>query len=103
MKKMIQKNNPGWLNRNRRAYKQDRPIIKPEITPVDWLLEGVALIGLLILLGMTVYEYPRLPDTIPSHFNAAGLPDDYSSRDSFLFLPGIDIFIYSENMYTHYI
>jgi uncharacterized membrane protein len=91
---MIQKNNfSGFFKRNR-VNKADRPVMRPDITPIDWLLEAMALLGLMILLGYVIYSFPRLPDTIPSHFLAAGTPDDYSSKSSFWVLPGITIFIY---------
>jgi uncharacterized membrane protein len=64
------------------------------MAPIDWLLEAMAILGLMILLGFVIYQYPRLPGTIPSHFNWAGLPDEYSSKSSFWLLPGIGVFIY---------
>jgi uncharacterized membrane protein len=78
------------LNRN----KADRPKIKPEFGPVDWLLEGMALIGLLFFIGYFIYHYPHLPETIPGHFNAAGEVDGYSSKSSVWTLAGMAIFVY---------
>ncbi len=82
----------SFLSRNRN--KSDRPHIRPGTEPVDWLLEALALLGLLFLAGFLLYQYPRLPGTIPSHFNAAGQPDGYSGRGSILFLPGVSLFVY---------
>ena len=84
----------GLFSGNRRASKENRPVVRPEMGPVDWVLEAVAIIGLMVLLGYVIYQYPRLPETIPSHFDGTGAPDEYSSKSSFLFLPGIDIFIF---------
>ena len=90
---MFSNNIPGLFNRNR-ADKANRPAIRPEMAPVDWLLEAVALSGAMIFLGFTLYQYPRLPEMIPSHFDGAGMPDDYSSKSSILALLGIGMFIY---------
>jgi uncharacterized membrane protein len=91
---MIFRNNiPGLFNRNR-VNKADRPVIRPEKTPVDWLLEATAFAGLMFSIGFAVYYFPRLPETIPSHFDASGLPDGYSSKSTFLMLPGIGLFVY---------
>ena len=45
----------------------------------------IALLVVTALGGvqMLVY-YPQLPDTVASHFSAAGAPDGYSSKQSFL-------------------
>jgi len=78
----------------RRTRELNRPVIRPEITPVDWLLEALALVGLGVLLGYVAYHYPRLPGSIPTHFNAAGVADEYGTRASILFLPVIALFVY---------
>jgi uncharacterized membrane protein len=83
----------GIFDRNR-GNKALRPSARPEIAPSDWLLEALALLGLMTLIGFAIYHYPRLPETIPSHFNASGIPDDYSSKTSFLMLSVIGLFIY---------
>ena len=83
----------GIFKRNR-VNKADRPIIRPDMTPVDWLLESVALMGMMIFLGYVIYQFPRLSETIPSHFNGAGIPDEYSPKSFFWVLPGVGIFIY---------
>ncbi len=82
------------LIRKRRASKLNRPLVKPEMTPIDWLLEGLALLGLMFLAGYVIYQFPGLPDIIPSHFNGAGQPDDYSQKSSILALPAIGTFLY---------
>lgn len=91
---MIFNNNyAGFFKRNR-VSKAGRPAIRPEMSPIDWLLEAIALLGLMVFAGFVVYQFPKLPETLPSHFNGAGSPDEYSSRSSFWILPGVGIFIY---------
>lgn len=79
---------------DRRLEKEGRPRVRPEMTPADWLLEVLAIGGLLAFAGYVIYQYPKLPSVIPSHFDAAGTPDDYSGRSTILALPGIALFIY---------
>jgi uncharacterized membrane protein len=87
-------NIPGLFKGSRNQNKANRPVHKPDREPVDWLLEALALAGLMIFIGYVVYNYPKLPATIPSHFNSAGNVDDYSPKGSFWALPAIGFFIY---------
>ena len=77
-----------------RPDKKNQPLIKIDWTPVDWILEGLTIIGLLTLLGAVIYYFPRLPETIPSHFNGSGQPDGYESKSFFWVLPAITVFLY---------
>ena len=47
-----------------------------------------------MLLGTVIYFFPKLPETIPSHFNVSGQPDNYESKSFFWILPGIGLFVY---------
>jgi uncharacterized membrane protein len=91
---MINNNFTGIFHQ-RRVDKSNRPTVRPEMTPIDWLLEAVAAIGLMTLFGFAIYYYAKLPETIPSHFNGAGQPDEYSAKATFWTLPGIGVFIYA--------
>ena len=88
----INGSNFGLFRRNR--IEPDRPVLRPEMGPVDWLLEAVALAGLLFFIGYTIFKYPNLPGTIPTHFNGSGHPDEFGGKDSFLILPGVAVFVY---------
>ncbi|MBM3498201.1 MAG: DUF1648 domain-containing protein [Armatimonadetes bacterium] len=43
-------------------------------------VEVLLLGGLLVLLGLTVWRYPALPERIPIHWNAAGQADGWTSK-----------------------
>jgi uncharacterized membrane protein len=90
---IIPKGNSGIFSK-RNQDKADRPVVKPEMTPPDWLLEAFALFGILLMAGFVIYKYPGLPDIIPSHFNGAGVPDDYSSKSTVWIFTGIGVFVY---------
>ena len=52
----------------------------------------------LLLLGLTIYlvlsNYSTLPDTIPSHFNAQGVADDWGSKKAIFFFPAFVVPLY---------
>jgi len=75
--------------------KKDRPVIKPGMEPIDWILEILAIITMLSFLGFMLYHYTSLPETIPTHFNAAGEPDAYGGKINLLLLPAIVLVVYS--------
>ena len=40
----------------------------------------ISLIGIVVLAAYVAWMYPALPDPMPTHWNAAGEVDDYSSK-----------------------
>lgn len=81
--------------RRRHPIEPDRPIIKIEMGPADLILEILAIVTLLCFIGFTLYNNTRLPDSIPTHFNAAGEPDDYGSKSFLWMLPIMGLVVYS--------
>lgn len=71
-----------------------RPKIALEQTPADRILEGLAAAGLVVLLALPAVYYSDLPDTIPTHFNAAGEADDSGSKLTIWLLPLIGLGLY---------
>lgn len=78
-----------------RKIEPDRPVIRPEMTPLDWIIEIFAITGLVVLWGFVIYEYRILPQTIPSHFNISGQVDQFGSKDFIWILPCISVFLYA--------
>jgi uncharacterized membrane protein len=66
-----------------------RPKIKLIPTSADKLVDLLGLIILLALWALTITHYSTLPDTIPTHFNAAGEADGFGSKASIIGLPFI--------------
>jgi len=73
----------------------DRPRIRPEKEPVDFLLEIAGLLAVVALVILTAIKYPGLPNRIPTHFNGSGLPDDYSGKGMIWLLPGIAVLMFA--------
>jgi uncharacterized membrane protein len=64
------------------------------MTPQDWLMEIMSLIGLVAMFCYIFYHYSKLPDSIPSHFDIAGNPDEFGSRIHVWVFPVISLFLY---------
>jgi uncharacterized membrane protein len=67
--------------------KEERPILHLERTPVETLLDMAALLAVAGSFALVIYHYGKLPDTIPTHFNAAGEADGFGSKSFLWFLP----------------
>lgn len=73
---------------------EGRPKLKVQLTTTDKLLE---LLGWGVLLALWVWtgtSYSNLPDSIPTHFNAAGEADDYGRKASIFGLPVVASLLY---------
>lgn len=56
------------------------PKIKLKLTPIDKLLEMLGLGALIVMWIFVVYNYSKLPPTIPIHFDSSGIIDGYGSK-----------------------
>lgn len=45
-----------------------------------------AIVSIAIVAGVSIVTWTTAPDKVPSHFNAAGQPDDWSSKNETLWL-----------------
>ena len=68
---------------------EERPKIKLIPTTADNLVDLLGWIMLLSIWALTTTHYSALPDTIPTHFNAAGEADGFGSKASIIGLPVI--------------
>jgi len=67
----------------------ERPKITLIPTTADKLVEVLGWLILIALWGLTISHFSTLPDTIPTHFNAAGEADGFGSKASIIGLPVI--------------
>lgn len=56
--------------------------------------ESIAALGVLFTVGVVAIFYSRLPETIATHFNAAGVADGFGGRATLWLLVGNAIFVY---------
>lgn len=75
-------------------FKTNRPRINIPLQSYDYALEILAAIGLLVLLALPVFYYGQLPEQIPTHFGANGLPDKFGPKLTLWLLPIVGLCIY---------
>lgn len=64
-----------------------RPRIKIEKTLFDRLVELLTIVSVLAAFSFPAFYYLELPQQIPMHFNASGIPDRTGTRPSIWILP----------------
>ena len=82
-----------------------RPKIAVPYESMDILVELLNITLLLLIWGYTIFNFLELPETIPTHFNAQGVPDDFGSKGAIFILPVIAtamyILIFVLNRFPH--
>ena len=82
-----------------------QPKIKIAWTALDSSLEILAILALAALWLLLLYFYPKLPNTIPLHFDGAGKVNGYGSKNLLLFEPVFACILYTGltvlNRYPH--
>jgi len=71
-----------------------RPRIKVPFETVDVIIEFVSITLLILMWCYCIINYIDLPDTIATHFNGAGEPDDYGSKLTIWIIPIIGTVMY---------
>ena len=74
--------------------KSQRPKIYIPLRPLDYALESLAAISLLLLLGLAFFSYGQLPEQIPTHYNINGNPDGLGSKTALWVLPMVGFGLY---------
>lgn len=73
---------------------ENRPKVELELTSFDKTIEIAGWISFVALWLYVLTNYSGLPAQIPSHFNAMGKIDDYSSKSIIIILPIIGSIIF---------
>ena len=68
------------------SFKKEEKI-KTKSTKSLYIQIGIVLFVYLLLWANTLYIYPKLPETIPTHFDITGKPDAWGHKSSFLISP----------------
>ncbi|HKK41880.1 MAG TPA: DUF1648 domain-containing protein [Bacteroidales bacterium] len=66
---------------------EKRPKTRPAFNNADLLLEILGWISFVLIWILVILKYSSLPDSIPTHFNAAGKVDDYGGKGTFFISP----------------
>lgn len=67
----------------------DRPTLKIKAKPIDLAIEATGFLALTSLWAYVSYNYTILPDIVPIHFGAGGVPDGYGEKELNFLAPSI--------------
>lgn len=70
------------------------PHIASPRTAIDYVFEGLAVLGLLLLVLLPSFSWSSLPERIPTHFNASGEADAWGDRAGIFILPSVAFVMY---------
>ena len=70
------------------------PKITIEKENIDSIIELIGIISIILLIGIPMYYYNSLPDTIPIHFNGSGEADGFGKKVMIWVLPVIGLVTY---------
>lgn len=70
------------------------PRVQEDKSSFERTLRIASMVGVVFLFFLVVVYWTQLPDSIPSHYNAAGKPDSWSGKGSLLILPTVGLVIY---------
>lgn len=71
-----------------------QPKINIALKPLDRVIEILGFVALMVLIALPLYYYNQLPDSIPTHYNAAGNADAYGSKASIWTFPIIGLVLF---------
>ena len=71
-----------------------RPKIKIPFYTTDLILEGLSLLGLVLLFIIPYQYYDQLSELVPAHFGSDGKPDAWGGKKNIWILPGVGLFVY---------
>ena len=68
---------------------ESRPKLNIAFGLGDKIIEIAGWAMLVFCWSFTIWAYGKMPQTIPTHFDGAGTPDDYGDKGTFFILPAI--------------
>lgn len=71
-----------------------KPKIKLQLSPLDKTLEISGKCIIILLWILSTVAFFKMPDTIPTHFNAFGQADSYGNKETICILPVIATIIF---------
>lgn len=81
------------------AVERKRPLLGTA-NLFDWAslsLAGLSILGILILFGVLMVQYPSLPERLVFHYNSDGVPDSIRAKTSLFMLPIIGLLAFLIN------
>ena len=72
----------------------ESPKLKIRQNSTDKFIEFIGILSVLSFIALHMYFYASLPDSIPRHFGADGMPDAYSNKNILWLLPIMGTMMY---------
>lgn len=69
--------------------------IKVPFTTAQKIIDVISILIILFLFGFLIFNWANIPDRIPSHFDATGAANAWSSKGSILIMPIVSVVLYS--------
>ncbi|NPA04693.1 MAG: DUF1648 domain-containing protein [Crenarchaeota archaeon] len=63
-----------------------RRVVEPRLPRILALPAAAGILVMVLAEAYTLLVYPMLPETMATHFNMAGVPDGFSSKESWLYV-----------------
>jgi hypothetical protein len=81
------------------AMERRRPLLGAEhvFDGASLWLAVLSVLGLLLLFGMLMIQYPALPERLVFHYNSEGIPDSIRAKSSLFMLPIIGLLAFLIN------
>lgn len=76
------------------VFDNKRPVIKLPYTKNEIALEIVTAMLLIVSINQIMVLWPKIPGTVPTHFNFAGQADDWGPKSSMIALPIVSAIMY---------
>lgn len=71
-----------------------RPKLKITFTPFEIIIQGISVLGIVIIVLTLFIFWSHIPDRIPTHFGQSGKADAWGGKGSLLLLPVFASIIY---------
>lgn len=78
-----------------RAIRRLQQEMARPLGPLEWLLELLAVAGILAAAWFAAANWARLPDRFPVHFDVTGRPDRFGAPGELLVLIGVQVLLYA--------
>ena len=67
---------------------------KPFYTKMEITLEGIGILALFTFFIFTFFNWPDVPQKIPTHFNWSGIPDSWGMKGTVPIMIYVTVFIF---------
>ena len=71
-----------------------RPVLHMPRSGLEWAVEALALLGVVLTVALPAFFWDRLPDRVPTHFGFSGQPDAWGPKAWIWAVPAVSVALY---------